>query len=177
MIPAVIIPMFYSLAGHGLSENAEKRVWTGALIKHVRGNRMQTGKLEKTSPLPVGRYWIDIFEKGRATWQQWVKDVGPDIHILATETFPADIDYPGSGRDWILFEVLYPPSWGNELAKTIGWPTIASKNIEHSSNTSQTPEPEGLFGGIKSPGIKLAIGGVAIAGIALGAAYVFRSFK
>lgn len=52
MLPALAIPALYSLAGHGLSENAEQRVWTGALKTRTtrKGGRYATGR-GKASPL------------------------------------------------------------------------------------------------------------------------------
>lgn len=69
MIPAVCIPMMYSLAGKGLSEHAEKRQWAGALtrrFKRIHGGDIacpgvELNELATTCPAPLYRdswnYW------------------------------------------------------------------------------------------------------------------------
>lgn len=103
MIPPIVIPALFSLAGHGLSEHAEKRVWTGAMARRAqravenRGNHvtrtgkarphMRAGKVVRQNPLPPGRYWIDVFPDGLPSWIGWSGGNLATVSIEKTEVY------------------------------------------------------------------------------------------
>lgn len=195
MIPAIAVPMLYSLAGKGLTEHAEKREWTGALTRRFR-NKSHGGILQKQNPLPVGRYWIDVFEDGIPDWIGWSGGNLATVHVEKTEFYKGTNKIlevlgwvypwvPGDNtvvpdRAFIIFNVSSPTNWGVEAE--LGWPNIAPPNIQTSDDTVKKPVPEDTLpwwqGGNQGlPEVKLALTGVAIAGGILAAAYVFRSFR
>jgi hypothetical protein len=90
--------------------------------------------LERRNPLPVGRYWCDVFEDRWFSFESWINlnvQLG-SLKVLNQENHE-DEDQP---RRWYLFEVLQPNSvaWLGP-----GLPTIAEKGIEHSDDTVQRP--------------------------------------
>lgn len=195
IIPPVIIPALFGLAGHALSENADKRVWTGALARRAGRARMSAGKLVKTNPLPVGRYWIDVFEDGIPSWIGWSGGNLATVSVEKTEfyegttllgkiagwiypwvptpTNPDKVVQPD--RVFVIFNVTSPTMW--TIAETNGRPSIAPKGvIETSDDTVSKPKGKGLFDDL-SPGVKIAVGGTAILGVAVLAGYAFRSFR
>lgn len=183
MIPVVAVASIFALIGQGLTENAEKRKWEGALVKRVSHTKtgIKTGRLERKDPVPKGRYWIDIFDKKQTVWNDWVKRSGEKIKVITTEFFPAEgfdpfkNTFSSPARTWNLFDVLQPVPWG--IAVDVGWPTVASQDVQHSDDTAQAPEPEGLFGDISSPGFKIAIGGAGLIVAAVAIGYAVRSFR
>lgn len=196
MIPVAAISALYSLAGHGLSENAEKRVWTGELVKRTGRARTKTGALVKQSPLPVGRYWIDVFEDGIATWVGWQGGNLATVSVEKTEFYKGTSKVleilgwvypwvPGStavvpDRAFIIFNVSQPTPWGVE--NVLGWPNTAPTSINTSDDTVTKPTAEDTLpwwqGGNQGlPEVKIALGAVGIAAGVLAAAYVFRSFR
>lgn len=194
MIPPVIIPALFSLAGHGLSEHAEKRVWTGALRRRARAaHGMRTAKLEKANSLPPGRYWIDVFDEKKSVWDAWLAtaNIASDptsfgspsdrVQVEKTEYYePFEDDgksYPG--RYWILFRVYQSTPWGTLMAEQIGWPNTAPASIQTSDDTVQKPDPNDARTDWlpNSPGFKLAVGGTALLAVAVLAGYAFRSFR
>lgn len=197
MIPVAAVAALYSLAGKGLTEHAEKRVWTGALTRRFRAGRttidyyslattspkecrvkrIHAGMLERHNPLPPGRYWIDIFESGQQAWVFWTMYANVNLKILKMEHYEGDVSAGYESRDWILFETTAPLTWDTELAKKIGWPNIAGKNVNTSDDTVQKPEAEGLFPKDWTPGLKLAVGGGAILAVAVLVGYSVRSFR
>jgi hypothetical protein len=111
------------------------------------------GKLERRSPLPVGRYWQDIFAKQARDWDLWVQPKIADgsVKIVKFEYFRADPLHDGSwlpdvlkpdsagtiaARSWLLFDVVRPVAWP---ATKLGYPTIADQTIQSSSDTAQVP--------------------------------------
>lgn len=110
------------------------------------------GALERKSPLPVGRYWQDIFEKQARDWSEWVlpKLEAGTVKIVREEFFRADplrsgewlpdVLRPGTGeireRSWFLFDVLSPVDWP---ATKLGFPTIATPDVKTSADTAINP--------------------------------------
>jgi hypothetical protein len=91
--------------------------------------------LERRTPLPIGRYWIDVFK--REEFRAWLRTAAERVHVAATESFAANAG--GPARDWYLFEVKAPVAWS---AITFGFPDIAPPSITSSSDTVQRPPPE-----------------------------------
>lgn len=216
MIPAVVIPMYYSLAGKALTEQAEKRAWTGALTRRLRkdGGHVNTGgkavpsshggaltrrfshagRLEKANPLPVGRYWIDVFDAKKSVWDAWLATAniatdpttytGPSdrVQVKKIEYYESFEDngqtYPG--RYWILFKVVEPTPWGVLMAEQLGWPNTAPGSIQTSDDTVQKPDPNDArtdWLPDVGPLGKITIAGTGILAVAVLAGYAVRSFR
>lgn len=206
MIPAIVPGFLFALGGKAISEYANERIWTGALVKRARlraalsgGERpvrmaMSAGKLEKSNPLPVGRYWIDVFEAKKSVWDAWLATAniasdptsytGPSDRVQVEkieyyEPFEDDgKEYPG--RYWILFKVVQPTPWGTLMAEQIGWPNTAPVNIQTSDDTVQKPDPNDArtdWLPDVGPLGKIAIGGTALLTVAVLAGYAVRSFR
>lgn len=110
------------------------------------------GALERRSPLPVGRYWQDIFGKQARDWSDWVLPKLDDgsVKIVREEFFRADplrsgewlpdVLRPGPGvipeRSWFLFDVVRPVDWP---ATKLGFPTIATSDVKTSADTAVNP--------------------------------------
>jgi len=193
MIPAVVIPIMYSLAGHGLSEHAGERTWTRAATRRLRRRTLHAGALERRNPLPVGRYWIDIFDDGKSAWDAWLATAniatdpttysGPSdrVQVIKEEYYPPFVgsdenEYPG--RYWMLFKVVQPTPW--TIANKVGWPNTAPTNINTSDDTVQKPDPNDArtdWLPDVSPLGKIAIAGGGILVVAVLAGYAVRSFR
>jgi hypothetical protein len=93
------------------------------------------GALQRTNPLPAGKYWIDVFTPQEAAFQDWLRRNKTHVIVTTTETFDPIDDWPG--RTWRLFEVKAPVSWEGP-----GFPTIAGPGVQSSSDTSDRPAPE-----------------------------------
>lgn len=109
---------------------------TGAL--DAAGNQ-KPNTLEKRSPLPAGRYWVDVFGKNIPAADAWFKAMsGLGVHVDATQVTP-DED-PNRTLNWYLF--TYAPTGGVLIVwdKSLGYPTIAGANIKSQSDTIQAPD-------------------------------------
>ncbi len=113
-----------------------------------------TGRLVHDDPLPVGRYWIDIFEKGLPAWVQWSAAHVQSLNIEKTQFFAGGTEWtiqsnpywipglpmyiPGTAtvpdRTFIIFRVNAPVPWG--IATDVGWPNTAPASIQSSQDTS-----------------------------------------
>jgi len=101
--------------------------------------------LVKTEPLPVGRYWIDIFgtEDGQA-FTKWQAFNSEFVKIEKTEHYEANAEAGApEGGDFVIFTVSQPVAWG--LASRIGWPSTAGAEVQTSQDTIQAPPPEPNF--------------------------------
>lgn len=161
---------------------------------------MRTAKLEKRNPLPPGRYWIDVFPDGIATWVGWSGGNLATVGVEKTEFYkgttkvqtilgwaypwvpepgvwPPQFDHTSvPDRAFIIFTVSSPTTWDIDVQKVLGWPNTAPTSIQTSDDTSTKPAPAGWFDNL-SPGLKITVGGIGLAAVVLGGAYVFRSFK
>lgn len=173
MLPAAIIGI-YSIAGHVITEaeyhNRHKKLHGLALKRRTKS--YATGALERRNPLPVGRYWIDIFEPKKEVFYNWLRIASISVQVLATETREATDQWPAS--EWYLFETKQMLMW--DIAGDVGWPTVAGPEVKTSDDTVQKPKPEGLF---KNPSFetKVVIGGAALLLAAVAVGYAVRSFK
>jgi hypothetical protein len=112
----------------------------GAIAQRL-ANR--TGALVRTDPLPVGRYWIDIFRDNPANlsvWEVWLANYQASGNVVVTKTESRVADSGGPARDWYVFEVRKPTGWG--IAQYVGWPNTAPSGIQTSDDTVQKPPPE-----------------------------------
>lgn len=101
------------------------------------------GAIERTNPLPVGKYWVDVFDPQEVAFRAWLQKNKANVAVTTTESFDPVGDYPG--RVWRLFEVNAPVMWEGP-----GFPTIAGPGVNTSADTSDRPPPE------KDPTDKLA---------------------
>ncbi len=111
-------------------------------MAHVR----DTGALQRTSPLPLGTYWIDTFRTDaadrRAEFEAWASANSGVVKVLSRENF--DSDPP---RTWWLFKVTggptgqFLPTWD---ARRFGFPTIAEAGVTTSDDTVQKPDVQDM---------------------------------
>lgn len=90
--------------------------------------------VERTNPLPAGRYWIDVFAPDTDTFNAWLSSNTATIKVISTQHF--DANSGGPPRDWILFQVTAPTPWHGP-----GFPTIADASVTSSDDTAQKPPP------------------------------------
>lgn len=137
--------------------------------------RYSTGRLVRTEPLPIGRYWIDIFHEpiaNKSIFDTWLINGKAAGAVIIERTESRGADDGGPARDWYIFQIVKPWGWG--IAEWVGWPNDAPANIQTSDDTVQKPPPEpgpfdvgGLFGsgGQLSWVPYVAGGAVLVAGI------------
>lgn len=141
----------------------------GAIAQRVRA---RTAALVRTEPLPVGRYWIDVFVEpfaNRSIWDVWLQNalMTDSVHVEVTEHRPADSG--GPARDFFIFRVKKPLGW--MIAEYVGWPNTAPSGIKSSDDTVQKPPPEpGLLDTLRKDGlpgwVPWAVGGtIAVVGL------------
>lgn len=104
--------------------------------------------VEKRNPLPPGRYWVDVFDRDRAAFREWLDSYSGVVVVLSTESYDANAG--GPARDWYLFHVHGHVAWNGP-----GYPTIADAQVTSSRDTQQGNEPtpdavEQLRGALKS---------------------------
>jgi hypothetical protein len=92
---------------------------------------IQTGAIERRNPLPVGKYWVDVFEKDGPNFEHWVTKNKGSVFIRATEHFDSD-----PVRNWYRFETTAPVLWEGP-----GLPTILEPGVTTSSDTAVRPDP------------------------------------
>lgn len=95
------------------------------------------GVLMRQNPLPVGRYWIDVFGDNRDKMFAWANANSAAIKTEDTESFDATSDFPA--RDFYIFSVLAPVPWDGV---TFGYPTVADSSVKSSDDTVQKPAVE-----------------------------------
>lgn len=103
----------------------------GIYLNGRRVIRLGLAAVERTNPLPAGRYWVDVFAKDSDTFGAWLSSNKATVKVRTTEHFDSD-----PVRDWYLFEVSVPTPWYGP-----GFPTIAGPNVTTSSDTAQRPDP------------------------------------
>lgn len=131
-----------------------------------------TGAVQRANPLPPGRYWIDVFDDNIPIFDQWSLAFSQAglIRVEATEHFDAKPYLPPfqdsqPERNWILFRVIAPTPF-DQLR--FGFPTIATPDIDDSSDTVQRPEPEQPF----NIGRALILTGLTIGGFLILSSYL-----
>lgn len=104
--------------------------------------------LERRNPLPPGRYWLDVHgPRSDAEGPQrdrnvhfgiWKSRNSDAVHVEKTQSFP-DEDPP---RNFVIFRTIKEIPWGPEMADVLGFPTIATDDVQSSDDTVQRPPPE-----------------------------------
>jgi hypothetical protein len=108
------------------------------------------GKLQRVSPLPPGKYWIDVIgDDDQQLFAAWLFENQNIVHTIVSEhfdapSFPDDLSCPplgdcGPSRDWVKFEVISPVTWD---AVKLGFPNIINlgEEINTSADTATVPE-------------------------------------
>ena len=93
------------------------------------------GAIERRNPLPIGRYWVDVFDSKESAFQNWLKAHKAEVQVISAETFEPVDNY--EGRVWRLFKVTAPVQWEGP-----GLPTIAGPDVNSSADTGQRPPKE-----------------------------------
>lgn len=93
--------------------------------------------IERRRPLPIGRYWVDVFEKDRANWEAWRNSfVGSDwASIEHSESFEANDG--GEAREFIIFRTTKPLVWPDDVMRF--GVNVAGPDIQSSADTVQKP--------------------------------------
>jgi hypothetical protein len=144
--------------------------------------------LERRNPLPVGRYWIDIFESGMTAWQAWLTANAGTVRVETTQDFESPgifahaLEHPleiwaerPPARRFVIFAVSAPTPWSGTMG--LGHPTVASPDVTQSDDTVQKPPPppevlDSLSEGVASVGAFAATAGKVAIGLgAIVAAY------
>lgn len=139
---------------------------------------VRVGKLERSSPLPAGTYWIDVIDTQNQTdFGAWTLENAANVKVLKTEHFPAN-DWPTcSGldpttggcwpaRDWVKFQLLKPVTWD---AIKFGFPNIieAGEKVDSSADTASSPDfSDNCDIGCQAEKVAVA-GGVILGGVAV----------
>lgn len=102
----------------------------------------QAGALERRSPLPVGRYWVDVPRDRFEAFNRWLSMHATAVKVQATEARTDPMDEPfGPGEippvTWFLFRVLQPVAWEGP-----GFPSIATDDVHSAEDTADRPDPE-----------------------------------
>ena len=130
--------------------------------------------LERRRPLPVGRYWADVFPQNRPAWSAWI-DMQTKSGNARIESTSHD---EGSGgapeHDWVLWTTSVETIWPDDV---MGFaPNVAGAEVTQSSDTVQRPDPEKPTSDKIGETLKdivmggaLFIGGAILAGFALSA--------
>jgi hypothetical protein len=95
--------------------------------------------IERTRPLPVGRYWIDVFESHRVAWEAWQNSfVGSGkATVEHTEDFPSD--GANESRSFVIFRTNERLVWPDD---TMGiGVNVAPASIQSSADTVTRPPP------------------------------------
>ncbi len=113
-----------------------------------------SGTLEKTNPIPAGRYWVDIFGKNIPSAAQWFKAMsGLGVKVIANQSFvptPQEVllekgpfatqdDIEGMTRNWYLFTVSVNPVPVVWDQPRYGFLTVAGPEVKSSEDTAQRP--------------------------------------
>lgn len=140
--------------------------------------------IERSDPVPVGRYWIDaINAEAILTFDAWCIFNSGSVKVIKKEEFPAaggvnlnpfdddPMTFGAPGRNWYLFDVTKPtPRWKTPT-KGLGLPNIVKSPtapnapaITNAAQTGQVPKPpttsdmfSNMFGDVKTVAIVLGL--------------------
>jgi hypothetical protein len=128
--------------------------------------------LERRNPLPVGRYWLDVWAKDAQAWADFVRANAAALKTERTEHFEENAG--GPARDFVIFKTSAPVPWNAKF----GFPTIAPSSVQGSGDTVDKLPPETgpelptLLGGagVVAGTLAILVGG----GLVLGLISAFR---
>lgn len=119
-----------------IAQRAMIGIRTGALNQEVR-----------VEPLPVGVYWIDVYDDSTnnsniATFRDWLTLHIDTVDLLREEEYNASAGWnifeTDPHRFWFLFSVKSPTRWDN--GPSLGYPSEGEKGMV-SGDTIQKPDP------------------------------------
>jgi len=96
----------------------------------------------KTSPLPLGRYWIYVRNANMSDYETWRKAAKASNETTVQQSSK-------SGFAWIVFTV--PQNSVAWPSAALGWPSLAPAAVQRETDVSQTPDADSmtsLFAGI-----------------------------
>ena len=112
--------------------------------------------IERKSPLPVGRYWVDIIDRRGEVleFDAWVKRgvSAGKLALINREqkgTTTWSLDYSGVRYTFYLFDVLEPVEWPKN--KGWGYPTIARSEAHPEAPRIETADDTGVRPRVPSP--------------------------
>jgi hypothetical protein len=99
--------------------------------------------VERRSPLPPGRYWLDVTSKARvADFESYLESTARDA-ITVERRQDTEIPTPKISavelQRWYLFRVTRPVRW---FAGNFGHPTIAGPSVRTRADTATAPRAE-----------------------------------
>jgi hypothetical protein len=83
--------------------------------------------VERRSPLPVARYWVDVSPADQPAFNAWVASGAGAIAVRTTSAY-------NDGWTWYLFDVLSPVPWQGP-----GFPTIATPDVKTPADVITSP--------------------------------------
>jgi hypothetical protein len=112
--------------------------------------------IERRSPLPVGRYWVDIIDRRGEVleFDGWIKRgvAAGKLALIKREdkgTTTWSLDYSGVRYTFYLFDVLEPVEWPKN--KRWGYPTIARSEAHPEAPKIETADDTGVRPTVPSP--------------------------
>lgn len=126
--------------------------------------------IERRRPLPVGRYWADIFPQNRPAFEAWRNVNATRARLEATEFKEGSGGAPD--HDWVLFSTSAETLWPDDV---LGFaPNRADSSVATSDDTAQKPPPEPSFADQASAAVAkmqsvvyMTLGGLAVLGLAV----------
>ena len=123
--------------------------------------------LQRTNPLPTGRYWIDVVGAENIDSFLSLMNDGKNLGVIKLEnvetTEPGLLDRiagsAGEKRAFVIFHVLQPGAITLNFER-FGYPTIAAACVKSEEDTAQAPD-------IEKPGIPtwVYVAGAAVVGL------------
>lgn len=85
--------------------------------------------LERSNPLPAGRYWLNVGPSDTAAFDAWLGDYEALGSIRVENTSQLD-----GGWNFVLFSVIQPVPWNGP-----GFPDIADDSVKTYADTITSP--------------------------------------
>ena len=114
--------------------------------------------VERRSPLPVARYWVDVSPAEQPAFNAWVLGSAGAVAVRTTSQY-------NDGWTWFLFDVVSPVPWNGP-----GFPTIATPDVKTPADVITSPpvaDTPSLEQTITSIGHTAAIGLFALLALAI----------
>lgn len=132
------------------------------------------GAVERANPLPVGVYWVDVFEDDWEAFSDWLKRNRDGLFVVRVQQFERIAQSGGltteawPARRWYLFKVTQGDS---VMWEGPGFPTIARDEQIRSEDTQEIPEEYYEVDIVPEFAKKIGSGALTGLGTALGFAF------